>query len=102
VPREDTQPAPANVPYQATVQEQAAQRQAAQSLSVLTDHERLVLDVLLTSQAARTAAQLSAASGLSREQVVTTLESLRVQGLVTQFNTLIESYGARFPGLELR
>ncbi len=102
MPREDTQPAPANAPDQATAQEQAAQRQAAQSLSALTDQERLVLDVLVTSQAARTAAQLSAASGLSREQVVIALESLRVKGLVTQFNTVIESYGALFPGLELR
>ncbi len=97
MPREDTQPSPTKVPGQATAQEQAAQ-----SLSALTDQERLVLDVLVTSAAARTAAQLSAASGLSREQVAIALDSLRVQGLVTQFNTLIESYGARFPGLELR
>jgi DNA-directed RNA polymerase sigma subunit (sigma70/sigma32) len=102
VPREDMPPAPANAPGQATAQEQAAQQQAARSLSALTDQERLVLDVLMTSQAARTVAQLSAASGLSREQVAIALDSLRVQGLVTQFNTLIESYGARFPGLELR
>ena len=97
MPREDTKRAPANGPEQVT-----AQQQAAQTLSALTDHERLVLDVLVTSEAARTAAQLSTASGLSREQVAIALESLRVKGLVTQFNTVIESYGARFPGLELR
>ena len=102
MPQEDTRRAPANGPEQETAPEPAAQQQAAQSPSALTYQERLVLDVLVTSQAARTAAQLSAASGLTREQVATALDSLRVQGLVTQFNTVIESYGARFPGLELR
>lgn len=96
MPREDTRPASANGPQQVT-----SQQQAEQSLSALTDQERTVLDVLVTSAAARTAAQLSAASGLPREQVASALESLRVKGLVTQFNTVIESYGARVPGLEL-
>ena len=96
MPREDTKPSSANGPQQAT-----RQQQAERTLSVLTDQERLVLDALVISAAARTAAQLSAASGLSREQVANALESLRARGLVTQFNTLIESYGACFPGLEL-
>jgi DNA-directed RNA polymerase sigma subunit (sigma70/sigma32) len=97
VPREDTKPASTNGSEHTT-----AEQQAAQTLAALNEQERAVLDVLMASATARTAAQLSAASGLSREQIATALESLRVQGLVTQFNTLIESYGARFPGLELR
>jgi FixJ family two-component response regulator len=97
VPREDTRSASANGPEQATAQERAAQ-----ILSALTDQERAVLDVLVISTAARTVVQLSAASGLSRDQVADAIGSLRGKGLVTQLNTVIESYGARFPGLELR
>jgi hypothetical protein len=97
VPQEDTKPASTNGSEHTTTERQAAQTGAA-----LNDEERALLDVLMASATARTAAQLSASTGLSREQVATALESLRVQGLVTRFNTLIESYGARFPGLELR
>jgi predicted transcriptional regulator len=80
----------------------ATTQQAAQASPALTDQEKAVLDVLMASPTARTAAQLSAASGLSRDQVANAIAGLRVQGLVTRFNTVIESYGARFPGLELR
>ena len=97
MPQEDRKPASANAPKQA-----ATQQQAAETLSALTDQERAVLDVLIASATARTATQLSAASGLPRDEVANAIESLRVQGLVTRFNTVIESYGARFPGLELR
>ena len=97
MPLEDTRPAPANGPEQAT-----SQQHAPQVLSTLTDQERTLLHILVVSATARTASQLSAASGLSRDQVASTLESLRVQGLVTRYNTVIESYGALFPGLELR
>jgi FixJ family two-component response regulator len=90
VPREGTKPASANASERATAQEGAAQ-----TLSALTDRERTLLEVLVTSSTARTVAQLSADSGLPRDQVMTTLANLRVKGLVTQFNTLIESYGAR-------
>jgi predicted transcriptional regulator len=97
VPQEETKPASAQAAEHA-----ANQQRVAQALPALTDQERAVLDLLMASTAARTAAQLSVASGLSRDQVANAIESLRVQGLVTRFNTVIESYGARFPGLELR
>ena len=97
MPREDTKPASTNGSEQTT-----AEQQAAQTLAALNEQERAVLDVLMASATARTAARLSGVSGLTREQVAIALESLRVKGLVTQFNTVIESYGARFPGLELR
>ena len=92
VPLEDTKPASANASEQ-----RANQQQAAQAPPALTDQERAVLDLLVASTTARTVAQLSAASGLPRDQVANAIESLRVQGLVTRFNTVIESYGARFP-----
>jgi hypothetical protein len=106
VPREDTRPASASGPEQKTAQPQAAPQQSvpqqgAPDLSALTDQERAVLEILVASATARTAAQLSAASGLPREQVASALESLRVKGVVTLLNTVIESYGARFPGLDL-
>jgi DprA winged helix domain len=101
VPREDTEPVSAEGAEQAAGQ-QAAQQQAAETPSALTDQERTLLDILKASTTARTTAQLAADSGLPRDQVASMLESLRVKGLVTLFNTVIESYGARFPDLEMR
>ncbi len=67
----------------------------------LTVHERAVLDALVTAKGARTAAQLMASCGLAREDVMYALECLRTKGLATKFNTLVESYAARFPGVEV-
>ena len=60
-----------------------------------------MLETLVACGSARTVAQLCASSGLDRGQVAGTLESLRAKGLVTRFNTLVESYAARFPGIEV-
>jgi hypothetical protein len=79
-----------------------AAQQAEQTLPLLTDEERALLDILVASATAKTAARLSAASGLSKEAVVGALDTLRAKGLVTSFNTVVASYGARFPGLEVR
>jgi hypothetical protein len=67
----------------------------------LGEEEKRLLDILVASRSSRTAAQLSTTSGLPKEQVVGALGSLRAKGLVTRFNTLVESYGARFPGVEV-
>ena len=68
---------------------------------VLAADERAVLDVLVACGEARTAAQLVGSCGLPRDQVAKALAELRTRGLVTRFNTLVESYAARFPGLEV-
>jgi DNA-binding MarR family transcriptional regulator len=67
----------------------------------LTVEEKSVLQTLVGCGSARTVAQLCASSGLDRGQVTGTLESLRAKCLVTRFNTLVESYAARFPGVEV-
>jgi uncharacterized membrane protein len=67
----------------------------------LTADEKSVLDILIAGGTSRTSAQLSATSGLPRAQVAVALESLRQRGLVTRFNTLVESYAVRFPGVEV-
>jgi predicted transcriptional regulator len=69
--------------------------------AVLSDEERKLLDLLVSCGAARTPAQLSAGCGLEREQVAQALDSLRAKGLVTRLNTVVESYTARFPGVEV-
>ncbi len=94
--RENTKPA------SASGREQVAAQQAEQTLPLLTDEERALLDILVASATATTATQLSACSGLSKEAVVGALDALREKGLVTRFNTVVESYGALFPGLEVR
>ena len=82
--------------------EQTAVRPPAPEIPLaLTAEEKSVLETLVVCRAARTVAQLCASSGLDRGQVTGTLESLRTKGLVTQFNTLVESYAARFPGVEV-
>jgi hypothetical protein len=68
---------------------------------VLAADERTVLDILVGCGEARTAAQLVGSCGLPRDQVAQALADLRTKGLVTRFNTLVESYAARFPGLEV-
>ncbi len=67
----------------------------------LSDHEKVILEILVSCKTSRTQAQLSSASGLGRGVVVGALESLREKGLVIGFNTLVESYAARFPGIEV-
>jgi DNA-binding MarR family transcriptional regulator len=79
----------------------AASQPAADQAPVVTPEEKKVLDILLSSRTGRTVSQLSSRSGLPRDQVASALESLRAKGLVTRFNTLVESYAARFPGLEV-
>ena len=74
---------------------------AADEALTVTPEEKKVIDILLSSKTSRTVAQLVSRSGLSRDQVAIAVESLRTKGLVTQFNTLVESYAARFPGLEV-
>jgi hypothetical protein len=82
--------------------ERAAAQPAAPEIPLaLTDEEKTVLETLVACKAARTVAQLCASSGLDRGQVTGTLESLRAKGLATRFNTLVESYAARFPGIEV-
>ena len=73
---------------------------APDSPLALTAEEKSVLETLLACGTARTIAQLCVGAGLSRGQVVSTVESLRAKGLVTRFNTLVESYAARFPGID--
>jgi hypothetical protein len=67
----------------------------------LSADEKSILQVLVSYGSARTVAQLCATSGMDRERVTPILDGLRAKGLVTRFNTLVESYGARFPGLEV-
>jgi hypothetical protein len=69
--------------------------------AVLSDEEKKVLDLLVSCGAARTPAQLAAGCGLEREQAAQALDGLRAKGLVTPLNTLVESYIARFPGIEV-
>ena len=68
---------------------------------VLSADERAVLEVLVGCETSRTEAQIAAKCGLPRENVAGGLETLRAKGLVSRFNTLIESYAARFPGVEV-
>ena len=68
---------------------------------LLTEQEKSVLDFLVECKTPKTAAQICAGVKLDREEVVSTLDSLRKKGLVTRFNTLVESYAARFPGVEV-
>jgi hypothetical protein len=79
----------------------AAPSSVPESPLALAAEERAVLEILVTCGTARTMAQLCASAGLSRGQVASTVESLRAKGLVTRFNTLVESYAARFPGIEV-
>ena len=79
----------------------AASHPASEIPLALTGEEKSVLEVLVACKTSRTVAQLCASSGLDRERVTGTLESLRAKGLVTRFNTLVESYAARFPGIEV-
>jgi hypothetical protein len=74
---------------------------AATQRPALTDEEKMVLDLLVTCRTARTVAQVCAGARVSREQAAGALDSLRSKGLVTRFNTLVESYAARFPGVEV-
>lgn len=67
----------------------------------LTVDERAVLEVLVAYGASRTVAQVVAECGLSRAGVAGALEGLRAKGLVTRLNTLVDSYAARFAGLEV-
>jgi DNA-binding IclR family transcriptional regulator len=82
--------------------EHVAAQQPAQALAALTDEEKTLLDLLVASGAAKTAAQLSTASGLPKETVIVAVDGLRSRGLVTRLNTVVESYRAAFPGLEVR
>lgn len=79
----------------------AGSRPAEAQHLVLTDDEKTVLDFLVLCRTARTVAQVCAGAGLGRKQAVDSLDSLRAKGLVTRFNTLVASYAARFPGVEV-
>lgn len=68
---------------------------------VLSADERAVLEELMGCKTGRTVAQIAAGCALPRENVSCALDELRARGLVTRFNTLVESYAARFPGLEV-
>jgi hypothetical protein len=68
---------------------------------VLSAHEKAVLEVLMECGTSRTEAQIAAKCGLPRDIVAGSLETLRTKGLVSRFNTLVESYIARFPGVEV-
>jgi hypothetical protein len=72
-----------------------------ETLAALSDAETKVLDRLVLRGAAQTPAQLSAGCELGREQVAQALDGLRAKGLVTRLNTVVESYTARFPGIEV-
>jgi hypothetical protein len=67
---------------------------------LLSADERAVLEVLVDCGTSRTEAQIAATCGLSRERVTGGLETLRAKGLVARFNTRVESYAARPPGVE--
>ena len=82
-------------------QDASGQSPHAETPLVLAADERAVLDILVGCGEARTAAQLAGGCGLPRDQVARALADLRAKGLVTRFNTLVESYAARFPGLEV-
>jgi uncharacterized membrane protein len=97
MPREETRPAPAPGP-----QDAAPGLQDAETSPQLSDQEQAIVDILMAAGTPRTPAQLAAASGLSRSTVASALDSLRERGLVVRYNTLVESYGARFPGVELQ
>jgi DNA-binding MarR family transcriptional regulator len=79
----------------------AAQPSAPEIPLALTAEEKSLLETLVACGTARTVAQLCASSGLDRGQVIGMLKSLRAKGVVTRFNTLVESYAARFPGIEV-
>jgi hypothetical protein len=68
---------------------------------VLSQQEKSVLDFLVACKDGKTAAQIGAGAHMDREEVAAALDSLRKRGLVTRFNTLVESYAARFPGVEV-
>jgi hypothetical protein len=68
---------------------------------VLSDDEDKVLSILVSFGNSKTTQQLAAGTGLPREQVATALDGLRAKGLVIRVNTLVESYAARFPGIEV-
>ena len=69
--------------------------------AALSTDEELVLHALLACETGRTAWQLAAGSGLTREQVANVLQDLRAKGLVTRLNTVVASYAARFPGIRV-
>lgn len=82
--------------------ERSAERAATPEIPpTLTAEEKSVLETLVACGTARTVAQLCASSGLDRKQVASTLKGLRTKGLVTRFNTLVESYAARSPGVDV-
>jgi DNA-binding MarR family transcriptional regulator len=85
----------------ASAERGAESASASESAADLSADEKSILEVLVSCGSARTIAQLCATSGMDREQVTPVVEGLRAKGLVTRFNTLVESYGARFPGLEV-
>jgi DprA winged helix domain len=79
----------------------AVQPATQDSPPTLTAEEKSVLETLMACGTARTVAQLCASSGLDRKQVASTLADLRTKGLVTRFNTLVESYAARSPRVDV-
>jgi predicted transcriptional regulator len=85
----------------ANAENRAESAEVSESALALSADEKMVLQALVSCGGARTIAQLCASCGMDREQVAPVVESLRAKGLVTRFNTLVESYGARFPGVEV-
>jgi hypothetical protein len=65
----------------------------------LTADEELLLHTIVACNPGGTAAQLVARSGLTKAQVASSLQHLRMQGLVTSLNTVVESYAAHFPAI---
>jgi len=63
--------------------------------------ERALLAILVDCKTARTVGQLCSVSGLDREQIIPALAGLRSKGLVSRYNTVVESFAARFPGIEV-
>lgn len=44
---------------------------------------------------------LRSRTGMSTEELRSSIERLRALGLVTRLNTVVESYSSRFPGLRV-
>jgi hypothetical protein len=70
-------------------------------LPVLSESEADVLRVLSGQGRRMTVGQLETFTGYTREELGMALGGLRAKGLVTQLNTVVESFTCRFPGLRV-
>ena len=73
-------------------------RPGSSALPVLSDTETELLRIL-SEDGPLTVGQLMSLTGYSREELGMAVGGLRAKGLVSQLNTLVESYCCRFPGL---